>query len=106
LGCERVKIFAIDETGVIVAGSQAFLFIAYEPFEKRILGLHLAWTPSSLSVELFLKDLVRKYGRHPVWTDAGDWYPPACELMNLKASRLPARLVALGGHGERELSRC
>lgn len=84
MGCERVKIFAIDETGVIVAGSQAFLFIAYEPFEKRILGLHLAWTPSSLSVELFLKDLVRKYGRHPVWTDAGDWYPPACELMNLK----------------------
>ncbi|MDG6999756.1 MAG: hypothetical protein JRN15_11640, partial [Nitrososphaerota archaeon] len=37
LGRQRVKIFAIDETGVIVAGSQAFLFIAYEPFEKRIL---------------------------------------------------------------------
>jgi len=53
-------------------------------FENRILGPHLAWTPISLSVELFLKDLVRKYGRHPVWTDAGDWYPPACELMNLK----------------------
>ncbi len=81
---ERVKIFAIDETGVMAAGNQAFLFVAYEPFEKRILGLYFAWTPSSLSVELFLKDLVKKYGRHPVWTDAGDWYPPACELMKLK----------------------
>ena len=106
LGRERIKIFAIDETGVKVAGEDAYLFVAYEPFVNRILGLYFAWNPSSLSVELFLKDLVRKYGRHPVWTDAGDWYPPACELMNLKASRLPARLVALGGHGERELSRC
>ncbi len=84
LGRERIKIFAIDETGVKVAGEDAYLFVAYEPFVNRILGLYFAWNPSSLSVELFLKDLVRKYGRHPVWTDAGDWYPPACELMNLK----------------------
>src|SRR5579883_730045 len=83
-GWERIKIFAIDETGVKVAGEDAYLFVAYEPFVNRILGLYFAWNPSSLSVELFLKDLVRKYGRHPVWTDAGDWYPPACELMNLK----------------------
>jgi transposase-like protein len=84
LGRERVKIFAVDETGIVVAGKQAFLFIAYEPFEDRILELDLAWNPSSLSVEMFLRDLVKKYGRHPVWADAGDWCPPAGESMNLK----------------------
>jgi putative transposase len=84
LGRERVKIIAIDETGITIAGSQAFLFIAYEPFEDRILGLHLAWTPNSISVEMFLRDLIRKYGRHPIWTDGADWYSLACESMNLK----------------------
>jgi len=84
LGRERVKIFAIDETGITVGGLQAFLFIAYEPFEDRILGLHLAWNPNSISVEMFLHDLIRKYGRHPIWTDGADWYSLACGSMNLK----------------------
>ncbi len=84
LGRERVKIFAVDETGATIAGMQAFLCIAYEPFQDRILGLRLAWNPNSLSAELFLKDLVKKYGRHPVWTDGADWYSFACESMNLR----------------------
>jgi putative transposase len=83
-GRERVKVFAIDETGIQIGRLQAFLFIAYEPFEERILGLYLAWTPNSIAVELFLKDLLRKYGRHPVWTDGADWYALACQSMNLK----------------------
>jgi putative transposase len=84
LGRERVKMFAVDETGITVAGMQAFLFIAYEPFEDRILGLHFAWTPNSISVGIFLEDLIKKYGRHPVWTDGAEWYSLACESMNLK----------------------
>ena len=35
-------------------------------------------------MELFLKDLIRKYGRHQVWTDGAEWYSLACESMNLK----------------------
>jgi putative transposase len=81
---ERVNIFAIDETGITIAGMQAFMFIAYEPFENRILGLHFSWTANSISVEGFLKNLVRRYGRHPVWTDGAEWYSLACESMNLK----------------------
>jgi hypothetical protein len=63
---------------------EAFLFVAYEPFEERILGLYFAWNPNSISVELFLKDLVRKYGHHQVWTDGAEWYALACQSMNLK----------------------
>jgi putative transposase len=84
LGRERVSIFAIDETGITIAGMQAFMFIAYEPFEDRILGLHFSWTANSISVEIFLKDLIKKYGKHPVWTDGADWYKLGCESMNLK----------------------
>ena len=84
LGGERINIFAIDETGITIAGMQAFLFIAYEPFEDRILGLHFACTPNSISVEIFLEYLIKNYGRHPVWTDGADWYKLACESMNLK----------------------
>lgn len=55
LGRERIKIFAIDETGVNVAGEEAYLFVAYEPFANRILGLYFAWNPNSISVEMFLR---------------------------------------------------
>ena len=40
MGRERVKVFCIDETGIKIGGLEAFLFIAYEPFEDRILGLY------------------------------------------------------------------
>jgi hypothetical protein len=66
LGRERVKVFAIGETAIQIGKADAFLFLAYEPFQVRILGLYFTWQPNSLSVELFLKDLVRKYGRKQV----------------------------------------
>ena len=84
LGRERVKIFAIDETGVKIAGEDAWLFVAYEPFANRILGLYFAWNHNSISVEMFLQDLIRKYGRHQVWTDGAEWYSLACQSMDLK----------------------
>jgi transposase-like protein len=68
-GRERVNIFALDETGITIAGMQAFMFIAYEPFERRILGLHFSWTANSIAVEGFLKALARKYGRDQLWTE-------------------------------------
>ncbi len=83
-GRRRVRIFTVAEIAITIAGLQVFLFIACEHFEDSILGLHLAWNPSSISVEIFLKGLVHKYGRHPVWTDGADWYKLACQSMNLK----------------------
>ncbi|MGI0090460.1 MAG: hypothetical protein ACREBS_02005, partial [Nitrososphaerales archaeon] len=68
LGGERVKIFAIDETEITIAGAKAYLLLAHEPFEERILGLYLTWQPNSIAVEMFLKELKKMYGRHPVWT--------------------------------------
>ena len=81
LGRERVKIFAIDETEIIIAGRKAYFFLAYEPFEKRILGPYLTWQPNSIVVEMFLKDLRKMYGRHQVWTDGAWYYASACNSL-------------------------
>ena len=84
LGRGRVKIFAIDETEIIIGGAKAVLFLAHEPFEKRILGLYLAWNPNSIVVEMFLKELRKMYGKHPVWTDGADYYALACQSLGWK----------------------
>ncbi|HEY6882456.1 MAG TPA: hypothetical protein VI278_00280 [Nitrososphaeraceae archaeon] len=34
--------------------------------------------------EQFIQSLVRKYGKHPVSTDGGTWYPQACKFLKLK----------------------
>ena len=33
--------------------------------------------------ERFLSGLVKDYGKHPVSTDGGTWYPQACEFLTL-----------------------
>ena len=37
-----------------------------------------------LIAEQFIQSLVRKYGKHPVSTDGGTWYPQACKFLKLK----------------------
>jgi putative transposase len=34
--------------------------------------------------ECFLQGLVNKYGKHPISTDGGTWYPQACSFFKLK----------------------
>ena len=34
--------------------------------------------------ERFLSGIVKEYGRHPVSTDGGTWYPMACRFLRLK----------------------
>jgi putative transposase len=84
LGRERVKTFAIDETEIVIDGTKAYFLLAYEPFEKRILGLYLTWEPNSIVVEMFLKELKRMYGKHTVWTDGAEYYSLACQSVGWK----------------------
>ena len=34
--------------------------------------------------EHFLSNIVRDYGKYPVSTDGGTWYPMACRFLGLK----------------------
>jgi putative transposase len=37
-----------------------------------------------LVAESFLTALVIKYGKHPLSTDGGTWYPQACRFLNIE----------------------
>jgi hypothetical protein len=58
----RVSFFLVDETAVMVGGFPTWVWMVYEPSNRRILGLWLSWTRNSLQAENFLKTLVRLYG--------------------------------------------
>lgn len=36
-----------------------------------------------LVAEAFLKTFVKVYGKHPVYSDGGTWYPQACNFFGL-----------------------
>jgi transposase-like protein len=66
LGRERVNVFAMDETRIKVGRVEAFLIIAYEAFEERILGLYFTWNPNSNIRGAFLKGSNQK-----IWQASG-----------------------------------
>jgi putative transposase len=91
----RARCFLVDETGVNVKGLEAWVWVAYEPHQRRLLALRFSWTRSNLTALLFLKQLLKRYGHHPVYTDGGPWYHEACQTLGLTHRRLDARLTAV-----------
>jgi putative transposase len=59
------------------------LWIAIDSIDKVILDIHISFERTILIAETFIKDLVKKYGKHPVSTDGGTWYPQACKFLNM-----------------------
>jgi putative transposase len=76
--------FIVDETLIKVSGEFVWLWIASEPKDKTILGIHISYERSMLIAEHFIHSLVKKYGKHPVSTDGGTWYPQACRFLKLQ----------------------
>ncbi|MEM0079427.1 MAG: DDE-type integrase/transposase/recombinase [Nitrososphaerota archaeon] len=83
----RVSMFLLDENAVLVKGLPAWIWVAYEPISKRVLGFWLSWTRNSIQAELFLRSLVMAYGKHPVWTDGAPCYSEACRRLGLSHYR-------------------
>jgi len=68
---KRVSAFIIYET-VIQVGSQHFwLWICIEPIDKSVLGIYISEERNMLVAERFIRSLVEKYGKHPVYTYDG-----------------------------------
>ena len=81
---KRISAFIIDET-VIQIGSQHFwLWFCIEPIHSSVLGIYISEERNMFVAEKFIKSLVEKYGRHPVYTDGGTWYYEACNILKLK----------------------
>ena len=81
---KRVQAFLVDETYVKVGSFEAWVWVRVEPVHRYILGVYLSRHQNILVAQLFLKTLVDKYGKHPVYSDGGTWYPEACRALGLE----------------------
>ena len=87
----RVRRVFVDETMIRVRGRQAWVWVAYEPEMKRFLAFRTSYNQSGLDAYIFLKELISRYGRKPVWTDEAAWYQDACRDLLLEHHVYPVR---------------
>ena len=80
---KMVSQFIIDETQIKVGSELLWLWIAIEPKTQAILRTKISKERNMFVAERFLLDIVEEYGKHPVSTDGGTWYPQACRFLKL-----------------------
>ena len=71
---------------MIKIGSKfAWLWVAIEdPINKQVIHIDISFERTMLIVaERFIASLIDKYGKHPISTDGGTWYPQACQFLKL-----------------------
>ena len=82
---KRIFEFIIDETQLKVGNNYFWIWIAIESSSERtILGVRISAERNMFVAEQFLSSLVQEYGKHPVSTDGGTWYPQACKYLKLR----------------------
>jgi putative transposase len=74
---KKIVEFIVDETLLNVGPELIWLWIAIEPENRQILAQNITQERNMLIAERFLSGAVRDYGKHPVSTDGGTWYPMA-----------------------------
>ena len=76
--------FIIDETQLKVGSQFIWLWVAIEPKHRQILHIDISFERTMLVAERFIASLIDKYGKHPISTDGGTWYPQACRFLKLQ----------------------
>ncbi len=74
----------VDETMIKIRGKQAWVWVAFEPGLRCFLAFRISYNQSIPDAYLFLKELRTRYGRKPIWTDEGTFYPEACRWARLE----------------------
>src|SRR5574339_783076 len=80
----RVSAFIIHEIIIQIGNQHFWLWFCIEPIYNLVLGIYISEERKMFVAEKFIRSLVQKYGRHPVYTDGGTWYPEACNVIGLK----------------------
>lgn len=79
-----VRVIFVDETLLQIDGKDYWLWIAYEPALDSCLMVHLSRERTIFFVcYQFFKQLQRRYGRKPAYTDGARWYNDACRWFRL-----------------------
>ncbi len=81
---KRISEFIVDETMLKVCSEYIWLWIAIEPKNKQILAITISRERNMFVAEHFLAGIVREYGKHPVSTDGGTWYPMGCRFLGVE----------------------
>jgi putative transposase len=76
--------FIIDETQIKVGSQYIWLWVAIEPKHRQILQIDLSSERTMLVAERFIASLINKFGKCPVSTDGGSWYPQACQFLDVE----------------------
>jgi putative transposase len=79
-----VRVIFVDETMIRIRGKQAWVWVAFEPGLRCFLAFHVSYNRSILDAHTFLRELRRRYGLKPIWTDEGPFYPEACRYLRLE----------------------
>ncbi|MGE0389094.1 MAG: DDE-type integrase/transposase/recombinase [Candidatus Nitrosocosmicus sp.] len=80
---KKIEEFIVDETLIKVGSEYVWLWVAIEPGNRQILAVTVSRERNMLIVEKFLSGLVKYYGKHPISTDGGTWYPQGCDFLRL-----------------------
>ena len=80
----KVSEFIIDETQIKVGNNYFWIWVAINESTKVILDIRISLERSILIAEQFLKNLIKEYGKHPLSTDSGTWYPQACKFLEIE----------------------
>ena len=80
----RISEYIVDETLIKVGSEYVWLWVAIESNNRQILALSVSKERNMFVAEHFLSNIVRDYGKYPVSTDGGTWYPMACRFLGLK----------------------
>jgi putative transposase len=81
---KKIKEFIIDETLIKVGSELIWLWVVIEFESKRIVGITISKERNMFVAERLLSKIVVEYGKYPVSSDGGTWYPQACRFLNLK----------------------
>src|SRR5215212_8887713 len=72
---------------LVLNTSGCWLQSIIEPTNKQILHIEISFERTTMLIvaERFIASLINKFGKHPVSTDGGTWYPlQACQFLKLK----------------------
>ena len=78
----------IDETVIKVGSEYTWLWVAIEQKDKEILAISISKERNMFVAEHFLSNIIHEYGKHPVSTDGGTWYPQACRFLKKSTTHI------------------
>jgi putative transposase len=81
---KKIEEFVVDETVIKIGSELIWLWVAIEPKHKEILSINISKERNMLVVERFLFYLLEEYGKHPISTDGGTWYPQAYKFLEVE----------------------